>query len=66
MKTIICLLLGTGVLFVTSGCEEEHEHHDRHYGGAYEGTYHGYGHEQGPGYTDRGGYWDRSDDGRPH
>jgi len=60
MKTLICVLTGVGLLFVTAGCEEGHEHHHRNYGGTYDGTYHGYGHEHGP------GYWDRSDDWRPH
>ena len=60
MKTLICVLIGAGLLFVTAGCEEGHEHHHRNYGGTYDGTYHGYGHEHGP------GYWDRSDDWRPH
>jgi hypothetical protein len=65
MKTIVLLLIGAATLFVTAGCEEEgHEH--RHYGGAYDGTYHEYGHERWPGYPAREGYWDRSDGWHPH
>ena len=57
MKTIICLLIGTAALFVTAGCEEEHEHHEHHgYGGSYNGTYEGHGHEQWPGYPPASGY----------
>jgi hypothetical protein len=55
MKTIVLLLIGAATMLVTAGCEEEHEHHG-HYGGAYDGTYHGYGHEA---YPAQNGYWDR-------
>ena len=65
MKTIVCLLIGLAGLFLTAGCEEEHEHHGHHSGGAYDGTYHNYGHyEQWPGYPANQGYWDR--DGNWH
>jgi len=63
MKTMICLLIGTAALFVTAGCEEEHEHHDHHYGGAYDGTYHGAGHYEQ--YPANQGYWDRNGDWHP-
>jgi len=67
MKTIICLLIGTAALFVTAGCEEEHEHHHHDgYGGSYNGTYEGHGREQWPGYPAGSGYWDRNGDWHPH
>ena len=65
MKTLVLILIGAATLLITAGCEEEHEHHG-HYGGAYDGNYGGYGHEQWPGYPARQGYWDRSDDWHPH
>ena len=66
MKTIVLLLIGAATLFVTTGCEEERHEHQRHYGGAYDGTYRQSGHDQQPGYPAREGYWDRSDDWHPH
>jgi hypothetical protein len=62
MKTIVLLLIAAATMWVTAGCEEEHEHH-AHYGGAYDGEYHGYGHESSPAY--HGSDWDRDDDGHP-
>jgi hypothetical protein len=54
MKSII-LLIGFGLLLMAGavGCEEEHEHfrHEGH-GGAYDGNYHGYGHEESHGWPD--------------
>ena len=44
MKTIILGLIAAAAMFITAGCEEEHEHNG-HYGGAYDGNYHGYGHD---------------------
>lgn len=64
MKLIVLLLIAAATMFVTAGCEEEHENHG-HYGGAYEGDYHGYGHENGPAYPDHGA-WDHPDDWHPH
>jgi hypothetical protein len=64
MKTIILLCIAAVTMFVTSGCEERHEHHD-HYGGAYDGNYRGVGHEQWPGNPPQG-HWDRDDDWHPH
>lgn len=65
MKTIVFLLIGAAALLVSAGCEGEgHEHN--HYGGAYEGTYRGYGHEQSPGYQAEPDGWHRSDDWREH
>ena len=65
MKTIVLLLIGAATMLVTAGCEEEHEHHG-HYGGAYDGTYRSYGHDESPGYPARRGDWERSDDWHPH
>lgn len=51
MKSIILLVgLGLFTLIGTVGCEEEeHEHwHHQGYGGAYDGNYHGYGHQAWP------------------
>lgn len=48
MKKSIVYLMALGVFLMVGavGCEEfdEHEHHD-HRGGAYDGSYQGYGHE---------------------
>ncbi len=65
MKTIVLLLIGAATMLVTAGCEEEHEHRG-HYGGAYDGTYQGYGNGQWPGYPAHDGAWQRSDDWHPH
>ncbi len=51
MRAIILTLIAAATLFVTAGCEEEHEHHP--YGGAYDGAYQGYGHDQWQGYPAR-------------
>ncbi len=58
MKTIVFLLMAVGTLFLTVGCEEEHEHHHGGYGGTYDGTYQGYGHGEYRGYPNYGGYPD--------
>jgi hypothetical protein len=62
MKKIVLLLIGAATMLVAAGCEEGHEHHGN-YGGAYDGNYRSYGHEQ---YPAREGNWERSDDWRPH
>ena len=64
MKKIVLLMIGAAALFVTAGCEEEHEHH-HHAGGAYDGTYHEYGHDQWRGYPAEPGYH-HDDDWHPH
>lgn len=49
MKLIIGLLSLVTLLAVT-GCEwDEHHHHHAAYGGAYDGSYRGYGYETYPG-----------------
>ena len=63
MKKTVLLLIGAATMLVTAGCEEGHEHHGN-YGGAYDGQYRSYGHEQS-GYPAREGNWDR-DDFHPH
>ena len=65
MKMIILVLIGAAVLLVTAGCEEEgHEHHN--YGGAYDGGYRGYGHDQWQPYPADNGNWNQRDDWRSH
>lgn len=46
MKTIVYLIgLGLFLMIGAVGCElDEHEHHEGH-GGAYDGSYRGYGHD---------------------
>jgi hypothetical protein len=62
MKTILLLMVGAATLLVTAGCEAGHEPHDN-YGGAYDGEYRTYGHDQWqnppPGQP---GTWTRNDD----
>jgi hypothetical protein len=61
MKKILLLMIGAASLLVVAGCDEGHEHHGN-YGGAYDGQYRSYGHDQYPGYPARQGNWERSDD----
>lgn len=51
MKYFVYLMGLLSLLFVM-GCEDEHEHHE-HHGGAYDGTYNGYGHGEYRAYPDQ-------------
>ncbi|HSU55688.1 MAG TPA: hypothetical protein VLT36_16650 [Candidatus Dormibacteraeota bacterium] len=64
MKTILLIMVGAATMLVTAGCDEGHEHHG-HYGGAYDGEYHDYGHGQWQNYPGHPGTWQRSDDWHP-
>jgi hypothetical protein len=57
-KTIVLLIGALALLAGTAGCDwDEHEHHE-HHGGAYDGSYHGYGHGEYNGAPVAGGYYD--------
>jgi hypothetical protein len=63
---LIAYLTGLTLMLAVAGCEwDEHEHHHGYNGGAYGGTYQGYGYQAypapAPAYPNDRGYWEHHD-----